>query len=64
MMRGMTGRLVCIECGLASDVQARHWRAYLVNSDDDGPDEVVCYCPACAAREFGSIWRRHDANER
>jgi len=29
------------------------WQAYLVDSDDDGTDEIVFYCRGCAAREFG-----------
>ena len=38
--------LVCIECLLASTVDARGWRAYVL----DG--ELLVYCPACASREF------------
>jgi hypothetical protein len=26
----------------------------VVDVDDDGQDEVVFFCPRCAAREFGS----------
>jgi hypothetical protein len=39
----------CVECGdfwLPDD--ADRWRAYL-----DTDDEVVIFCPECAAREFG-----------
>lgn len=42
-----------MECGLASVDEARGWRAYLADVDDDGQDDVVLYCPACAAHEFG-----------
>jgi hypothetical protein len=46
-------KLLCIECKERSDSSARGWRGYLVDVDDDGEDEVVFYCPRCAAREFG-----------
>jgi hypothetical protein len=36
-----------------SDASASGWQAHLVDVDDDGEDEVVFYCPHCAAREFG-----------
>ncbi len=45
--------LVCVECGLGPIGQACGWRAYLVDLDDDGQDEVALYCPACVEREFG-----------
>jgi hypothetical protein len=44
--------LTCTECGRRSGGEARGWQGYLVDLDDDGEDEVVFYCPACAAREF------------
>lgn len=53
MMKAMSERLICIECGRASDAHAQHWQAHLVDLDDDGHDEFVLYCPACAVREFG-----------
>jgi len=40
--------LVCAECKTGSDDKARGWRA--LPADDD--DEIVIYCPDCAAREF------------
>jgi hypothetical protein len=45
--------LHCIECGAAS-VNALGWRAYLVGVGDevDENEEVVSYCPECAAQEF------------
>ncbi len=30
----------------------RGWQAHHVDLDDDGDDELVFYCPGCAAREF------------
>ena len=53
-----TVELVCIECGRRSGPAAVGWRGYLVDLDDDGEDEVVFYCPRCAAREFGEKVRR------
>jgi hypothetical protein len=47
--------LVCAECGCRSDEAARGWKVYLAGDsgepDDEG--EVVVFCPACVAREFG-----------
>lgn len=45
--------LVCCECGMESSGHARGWRAYLVDLDDDGKDEIATFCPRCAEREFG-----------
>jgi hypothetical protein len=42
-----TPALVCVECGLVSEGDARGWRAFL--TDDDKP---AVYCPPCAEREF------------
>ena len=50
--------LFCEECRARSDARALGWRGYLVDRDDDGEDEVVFYCPRCAAREFGENVRR------
>jgi len=44
--------LLCIECGCTAVEEARGWRAYVIDLDDDGEDEIVCYCPTCSAREF------------
>lgn len=52
MLGGMT--LTCIECACASDDRAVGWEAHLVDLDDDGADEIVCFCPRCSAREFGA----------
>jgi hypothetical protein len=46
--------LVCCECQVRSAGTATAWQGYLVDLDDDGNDEVVFFCPRCAAREFGS----------
>ena len=49
--------LVCGECGVESDEQARGWRALPVSEDDELPtreDRVEFFCPDCAAREFDS----------
>jgi hypothetical protein len=49
--------LVCVECG-CSDCGSEHgWQGHLVDLDDDGAEEVVFFCPRCAAREFGGIAR-------
>jgi hypothetical protein len=51
--------LVCVECRRRADPQARGWQAHLVESDaDDDEDELVFFCPACAAREFGELGQR------
>lgn len=47
-----SGRLICVECTTQSDDTASRWRAYL-GSDE----EVVIFCPVCAAREFGNAAR-------
>jgi hypothetical protein len=43
-------RLVCVECGLVSEGNARGWRAFL--TDDD---QAAIYCPDCAEREFSAM---------
>ena len=35
--------------------RADGWEAHLVDLDDDGQDEVVFYCPACAEDEFHAV---------
>jgi hypothetical protein len=47
-------KLRCVECETSPDASARGWQGHLVDVDDDGEDEVVFYCPRCAAREFGA----------
>lgn len=45
------------ECRQEPDVEAHAvgWVACLVDlADDPGEPEVIVYCPACAAREFGN----------
>jgi hypothetical protein len=49
--------LVCEECRTHATGRASGWRGYLIDVDDDGADEVVFYCPRCAAREFGKTAR-------
>lgn len=44
--------LVCEECRWPSVIGERGWQAHLADLDNDGHDEVVYYCPGCAAREF------------
>ena len=43
--------LTCAECDRVSDEQARDWRGYVVEADEGG-EEVVFFCQACAEREF------------
>jgi hypothetical protein len=45
--------LTCSECENLCDDEALGWEGHLVDLDDDGEDEVVFFCPSCAAREFG-----------
>jgi hypothetical protein len=46
--------LHCIECHAVSTDEAEGWRAYIAYlEEDDEPPEVIVYCPACAAFEFG-----------
>jgi hypothetical protein len=45
--------LACIECGRRSDPDARGWEAHLIMDEGDDSDEVIFFCPRCAAREFG-----------
>jgi len=48
------GELVCSECGHHADRDARGWQGHIVEADeDDDTEEVVFFCPLCAAREFG-----------
>ncbi|MHB8692076.1 MAG: hypothetical protein ACYDHH_12590 [Solirubrobacteraceae bacterium] len=46
--------LVCCNCERRSVGTAAGWQGRLVDLDDDGRDEVVFFCPGCAAREFGT----------
>ena len=46
--------LVCCDCERRAGGTAAGWQGYLVDLDDDGRDEVAFFCPACAAREFGT----------
>jgi hypothetical protein len=47
--------LICAECGAEAPPDAGGWRAYVVGVGDemDDEEEVMTYCPECAAREFG-----------
>jgi hypothetical protein len=49
--------LVCEECRTHSTGSAAGWCGYLIDVDEDGADDVVFYCPRCAAREFGDTAR-------
>jgi hypothetical protein len=49
--------LVCAQCRVLSDPNARGWRGLLAFGDEDvehdeAHDEVAVYYPACAEREF------------
>jgi hypothetical protein len=46
--------LVCCDCERRAAGTAAGWQGHLVDLDDDGKDEVAFFCPACAAREFGT----------
>ena len=50
--------LECTECASTSSGRAEGWRGYLVESDRDGRDETVFFCPGCASREFGELTSR------
>ncbi len=45
--------LVCAECGRGDSDRKPGWEGHLVDLDDDGEDEILFFCPDCAAREFG-----------
>jgi hypothetical protein len=44
--------IVCLECEEHTNDEARGWEAHRYDVDDDGADEILFYCPACAVREF------------
>jgi len=44
--------LTCQECEQRAEGTGRGWEAYLYDVDDDGNDEILVYCPVCAAHEF------------
>ena len=49
-------RLWCAECGRPSGPEAKGWRLYRTDDEDDPEDEVTvltAYCRACVVREFG-----------
>lgn len=50
----MANTLVCCECKRRSVCNAVGWQGHVVDLDDDGRDEVVLFCPGCAAREFAA----------
>lgn len=52
----MAMTLSCFECD-SRDEEGGGWRAYLVDLDDDGEDEVAIFCDACASRKFGEARR-------
>ena len=49
----------CQECGIEAEGDAKGWEAYLVDLDDDGQEDVIFFCPACAAREFHCVEPPH-----
>ena len=51
----MKSPLECVECHKRpSYEEAAGWLAYLVGDPgQEGDEEIVVYCPACARREFG-----------
>jgi hypothetical protein len=51
MRSDVEGRLVCVECGVESDEDARSWRTYLT-LEADGSAEAWSYCPRRAQAEF------------
>jgi hypothetical protein len=56
------GRMVCWECLVVADDQARGWRAYRVEVPGQDPEPILlCYCPSCAAREFGPFEAAEDS---
>jgi Zn finger protein HypA/HybF involved in hydrogenase expression len=47
-------RLWCVECGRPSGPEAKGWRLYRADDEDEVEVTVLTpYCPACAVREFG-----------
>ena len=49
-------RLWCQECGRPSSPEAKGWRLYRTDDEDEPEGEVTvlaAYCPACAVRELG-----------
>ena len=45
----------CVECESASSLSWRGWQAHRVDNPLSGePPALAFFCPACAAREFGS----------
>lgn len=50
--------IVCVECSRPAVASAKRWQAHLADLHDDGQDEIVFYCPACADREFGTFDER------
>lgn len=57
MVNSDRGTLIakCAECeAVWLPADDERWRAYLGGDDLDEPAELVCDCPDCAEREFGS----------
>lgn len=57
-MLSVIAELVCSECARIAEEDANGWQAHLVDLDDDGEDEVACFCPNCATREFDGYHKR------
>ena len=50
----LTTVLVCAACGREDNQCERGWEGHLVDLNEDGEDEILFFCAACAVREFGS----------
>lgn len=47
----LVGRLSCVECKAISDRDATEWIVGISGGYDQGPLELLTFCPACADRE-------------
>jgi hypothetical protein len=59
-------RLWCVECGRPSGPEARGWRLYRADDENEPDSEVTvltAYCRACAIREFGELRARRKEAE-
>jgi len=49
-------RLFCAECPRVSGDEARGWRLARADVPEAGEEpQLVAFCPACGAREFGPL---------
>lgn len=57
-------RLWCQECSRPSGPEAKGWRLYRVDVPDEDLEPILAaYCPACAAREFGTVSKDRAAGD-